>query len=51
MARHLRAPHPFRMQLRADAEKRPQVQRFAAWLRGTAQDTRRQIEALAGPGP
>jgi hypothetical protein len=28
-------------------EKRPQVQRFAAWLRNEAAQTRRQMEPIA----
>jgi hypothetical protein len=28
MAQHLKAPHPYRLKIRSDTEKRPQVQRF-----------------------
>lgn len=46
LSRHLTAPHPYRLKLRQDAEKRPQVQRFVAWLRSEAGETRRQIERM-----
>lgn len=42
-SQHLKAPHPYRLMVRADAGKRPQVQRFVAWLRNEAQSTQRQI--------
>ncbi len=45
--KHLRAPYPYRLKLRQDAEKRPQVQRFVAWLRNAASETRREIENMA----
>ena len=47
VSQHLKAPHPYRLKVRPDSEKRPQVQRFVAWLRNAAGDTRRQIEELA----
>jgi LysR family glycine cleavage system transcriptional activator len=40
---HLVAPHPYRLRLRPDAEKRPQLQRFLGWLRKEADDTRRLL--------
>lgn len=43
MSQHLTAPHPYRLKLRHDVEKRPQVQRFVAWLRHEASETRRYI--------
>lgn len=46
MQQHLTAPHPYRLKIRPDAERRPQVQRFAAWLRNEASETRRQIERM-----
>lgn len=46
MSQHLTAPHPYRMKLRQDVENRPQVQRFVAWLRNEAGETRRQIERM-----
>ncbi|MET0599260.1 MAG: LysR family transcriptional regulator [Mesorhizobium sp.] len=46
MSEHLVAPHPYRLRLRQDVERRPQVQRFVAWLRSEAGETRRQIERL-----
>jgi LysR family glycine cleavage system transcriptional activator len=42
----LTAPQPYRLALRPDAEKRPQVQRFAAWLRTQAHETHREIQGL-----
>jgi LysR family glycine cleavage system transcriptional activator len=47
VAEHLVAPHPYRLRLRQDVERRPQVQRFLQWLRTEARETRRQIENLA----
>jgi LysR family glycine cleavage system transcriptional activator len=47
-SQHLDAPHPYRLKIRPDAEKRPQVERFAAWLRNAASETRREIRRLAG---
>ncbi len=47
ISQHLRAPYPYRLKLRQDAEKRPQVQRFVAWLRNAASETRREIENMA----
>jgi LysR family glycine cleavage system transcriptional activator len=47
MAQHLTAPHPYRLRLRQDAERRPHVLRFAAWLRNEAAATRRQLDAVA----
>lgn len=43
---HLTAPHPYRLKLRPDAEKRPQIRRFAAWLRNQASETRNEIQRL-----
>ncbi|MES2914995.1 MAG: LysR family transcriptional regulator [Pseudomonadota bacterium] len=45
---HLVMPHPYTLRPRADAEKRPQLQRFVAWLRKEAEDTRRQINEMSG---
>lgn len=46
LAQHIVAPHPYRLKLRQDIERRPQIQRFLAWLRGEASETRRQIALL-----
>lgn len=46
MSQHLIALHPYRLKLRQDSEKRPQLQRFVAWLRHEASETRRQIEEM-----
>lgn len=43
---HLSAPHPYRVEIRQNAQSRPQVQRFVAWLREVAKETQRQIEDL-----
>ena len=50
MTQHLAAPHPYRLKLRHDAAKRPQLQRFLVWLRNEASETRRQIEQMATQG-
>ncbi len=47
LSQHIQAPHPYRMRLRPDAGKRPQLQRFIAWLRSEAGETRRYIEEAA----
>jgi LysR family glycine cleavage system transcriptional activator len=44
MAQHLVAPHPYRLKLRPDVEKRPQVRKFVAWLRNEASETRLYLE-------
>ncbi len=49
MSEHLLAPHPYRLKLRHDVERRPQVQRFVTWLRSEAAETRRYIERMATP--
>ena len=46
---HLVAPHPYCLRPRSDAERRPQLQRFLAWLRKEAGDTRQQISAISKP--
>lgn len=50
MAQHLVAPHPYVLTLRHDAERRPQLQRFLAWLRHEAAETRRQIARMVAAG-
>lgn len=45
LAQHLRAPHPYRLTLRADAARRPQVQRFAAWLKAEADKTSQTLQS------
>lgn len=45
-SQHIPAPHPYRLRLRPDSGRRPQVQRFVAWLRNEAALTRRQLEAI-----
>lgn len=46
MSEHLVAPHPFRLRTRTDSVHRPQIQRFIAWLRSEAKDTRHKIDEL-----
>ncbi|MGB7321170.1 MAG: LysR family transcriptional regulator [Albidovulum sp.] len=46
-SQHIVAPHPYRIRVRTDAEKRPQVGRFLSWLRSEAKDSERQILALS----
>lgn len=45
-AQNLTAPQPYRLALRPDADKRPQVQRFVAWLRTQAHETHREIQGF-----
>jgi LysR family glycine cleavage system transcriptional activator len=45
-SQHIVAPHPYRIRLRPDAERRPQVMRFVAWLRNEASETRRYVEQV-----
>jgi LysR family glycine cleavage system transcriptional activator len=47
MSHHIKAPFPYRYTLRADAEKRPQIQRFIAWLHACSNDTQKEIERLS----
>lgn len=44
MSQHLIAPHSYRLKARQDAERRPQIMRFVAWLRNEAAETRTYIE-------
>lgn len=48
MSHHLVAPHPYRLKLRANSEKRPQVQKFVQWLRSQAHETRGKLETAVG---
>jgi len=48
ISQHLVAPHPYRLKLRPDAERRPQVMRFVAWLRNEALETHRYVEEVTG---
>ncbi|MGJ5620203.1 LysR family transcriptional regulator [Sulfitobacter sp. MF3-043] len=45
-SQHLGAPYPYRLKIRPGVEKRPQVERFAAWLRTEANQTRCEIQRL-----
>ena len=44
ISQHLIARHPYRMIVRPDVDRRPPIQRFVAWLRREAADTRTAIE-------
>lgn len=44
MAQHLKAARPYRLKIRAEAEKRPHLQKFVSWLRLEASLMRQQIE-------
>lgn len=44
ISQHLVAPHSYRLKARHDAERRPQIMRFVAWLRNEAAETRTYIE-------
>jgi LysR family transcriptional regulator, glycine cleavage system transcriptional activator len=50
MSKHIISPHPYRLTLRQGVEKRPQVQRFIAWLRQEAAETRQRIDHVSTPG-
>lgn len=43
LSQNIAAPHPYRLSLRQDKTTRPQVQRFAAWLKDEAARTRHDI--------
>ncbi len=47
LSHYITAPHSYRLRLRIDAEKRPQIQRFITWLHNTANETQREIERLS----
>lgn len=46
ISQHIVAPYPFQMIARADAEKRPQIQKFIEWLRCKSHETQLQVDAL-----
>jgi len=46
LCQHLVAPHPYRLRLRSDAIKRPQLVKFVEWLRITSCETQRELEAF-----
>jgi LysR family transcriptional regulator, glycine cleavage system transcriptional activator len=43
---HLLSPHPYRLVVRSDVERRPPIHRFVTWLRREAGDTRDRLEKL-----
>ncbi|WP_299074631.1 LysR family transcriptional regulator [uncultured Paraglaciecola sp.] len=47
MSHYIDAPFPYRFTLRTGAEKRPQIQRFIAWLHAKANDTQNEIQKLS----
>lgn len=48
VSRHIVAPHPYRLSLRADSGRRPQVQRFLAWLQAEAARTQEDLRQRTG---
>lgn len=46
---HIVAPSPYMMQIHNKSGVRPQIQKFIAWLRDMASDTKRQIESMTAP--
>lgn len=46
---HLVAPHPYRVRVRPDIDRRPQLQRFLNWLRETARDTSDTLDRITAP--
>lgn len=51
ISHYITAPHAYRLSLRIDAEKRPQIQRFIGWLHSAADETQREIERLSNQTP
>lgn len=47
LSRHLVAPQPYRMTIRPEVEARPQIRRFAGWLREASAATRAEIARLS----
>jgi LysR family glycine cleavage system transcriptional activator len=47
ISQHIPAPHPFRMKLWDNAQKRAGVIKFTEWLNGKARETQAAIDALA----
>lgn len=47
LSQHLIAPHPYRLQIRADAASRPQVQKFVSWLQIEGARTQAEINSRA----
>lgn len=48
VSQHIVAPHPYRLSLRSDSARRPQVQKFLAWLQAEATKTQEEIANRAG---
>ena len=46
LSQHIASPHPYRMKLRNDAQKRAPVLRFAEWLKVKSFETQAEIDAL-----
>jgi LysR family glycine cleavage system transcriptional activator len=46
---HLLSPHPYRLVVRSDVERKPPINRFVTWLRREASDTRDRLEGLVRP--
>jgi len=48
VSQHIVAPHPYRLSLRTDSARRPQVQRFLAWLQAQAVRTQEELGQRTG---
>lgn len=48
ISQHLVAPHPYRLIVRQDINRRPPIQRFVSWLHLEASRTRTEIENMVG---
>jgi len=48
ISQNIIAPFPYRLKMSANAEKRPQIQRFADWLEFESRETQQKIDALLG---
>lgn len=46
ISQHLVAPQPYRLRSRPNAEQQPQLRKFVDWLRATAHETQRELDAL-----
>lgn len=47
-SQHIVAPHPYRLSLRPDSARRPQAQKFVAWLQTEAARTRDELSSYTG---
>lgn len=49
ISQNILAPFPYRLKISANAEKRPQIQKFVDWLVLESQETQRKIDVLLDP--